>query len=142
MKTFVQKPNEVKRNWYLVNAESKILGRLASEIANLLRGKNKPEFTPNVDMADEVVVINAAKVKITGKKLKEKKYQRYSGYPGGKKEVDLETMLSKKPEEVIRHAVKGMLPHNPLGRKMLKKLKVYAQSEHPHQAQKPQELKI
>lgn len=142
MKTFVQKPKDVKRKWYLINAEGVILGRLATKIASVLRGKNKPQFTPHVDMGDEVVVINAAKVRVSGKKLSDKKYQRYSGYPGGQKEFDLQTMLNTKPEEVIKLAVKGMLPHNSLGRRMLKKLKVYGQSEHRHTAQKPEELKI
>ncbi|MFH2137045.1 MAG: 50S ribosomal protein L13 [Candidatus Omnitrophota bacterium] len=141
-KTFAQKPKDVVRNWYIIDAEGKILGRVATKIAMILRGKNKPEFTPYVDMADEIVVINAAKVKVTGNKLKDKKYQSYSGYPGGQKEVNLETMLIKKPEEVIYHAVRGMLPHNSLGRKIIKKLKVYATNKHPHEAQKPQELKI
>ncbi|MFH1460720.1 MAG: 50S ribosomal protein L13 [Candidatus Omnitrophota bacterium] len=141
-KTFVQKPKDVKRNWYIVDAQGKILGRLATKIASMLRGKTKAEFTPHVDMADEIIVVNAAKIRVTGKKLTDKKYQTYSGYPGGQKSYDLATMLSKKPEEVIRHAVRGMLPHNSLGRQLLKKLKVYGQSEHPHQAQNPQELKI
>jgi len=138
----MQKPHEVKRNWYLIDANGKILGRLATKIATILRGKDKPEFTPHVDMADEIVVINAEKISVTGKKLKAKKYQTYSGYPSGLKECNLETMLRTKPEEVIKHAVRGMLPHNTLGRQLLKRLKVYAQSEHPHQAQNPQELKI
>jgi len=142
MKTFIQKQQEVKRNWYLIDANGKILGRLATKIATILRGKNKPEFTPHVDMADEIVVINAEKISVTGKKLKAKKYQSFSGYPGGLKECNLETMLKTKPEEVIKHAVRGMLPHNTLGRQLLKRLKVYAQGEHPHQAQNPQELKV
>ncbi|MCP4650913.1 MAG: 50S ribosomal protein L13 [PVC group bacterium] len=141
-KTFIQKPKDVVRKWYLVDADGKILGRLATKIAMILRGKTKPEFTPHVDMGDEVVVINAAKIRVTGKKLKDKKYQSYSGYPSGQKEVNLEVMLAKKPEDVIRLAVRGMLPHNALGRKMLKHLKVYAQNEHPHSAQKTEELKV
>ncbi|MBU4305331.1 MAG: 50S ribosomal protein L13 [Candidatus Omnitrophica bacterium] len=142
MKTFMQKPKDVKRKWHLVDADGKILGRVATKIAGILRGKTKAEYTPHVDMGDEVVVINAAKIRVTGKKLTAKKYQTYSGYPGGQKSFSLEHMLSKKPEEVIKHAVKGMLPHNSLGRQILKRLKVYGQSEHPHAAQNPQELKI
>ena len=142
MKTFVQKPEDVKRKWHLIDADGKILGRMAVKIACILRGKTKAEYTPFVDMGDEVVVINAAKIRVTGKKLTAKEYQSYSGYPGGQKSFSLEQMLSKKPEEVIKHAVKGMLPHNSLGRQMLKRLKVYSQSEHPHTAQNPQELKI
>ena len=142
MKTFIKNSKDVKRNWYLIDAEGKILGRLATKIAMMLRGKDRPEFTPFVDMADEIVVINAAKIAVTGKKLTAKKYQTYSGYPGGRKEVDLKTMIEKKPEEVIKQAVWGMLPHNSLGRQILKKLKVYAGSEHKHQAQNPQEIKI
>ncbi len=142
MKTFVQKPKDVKRSWYVINAEGKVLGRLASKIASVLRGKTKAEFTPHVDMADELVVVNAAKIKVTGKKLTDKIYQRYSGYPGGRKEFTLETMLKSKPEEVIRLAVRGMLPHNTLGRSLLKKLKIYKDAEHKHQAQNPQLLEL
>ncbi len=142
MKTFMQRPEDVNRKWFLIDADGKILGRLATKIATILRGKNKPEYTPHVDTGDSIVVINAEKVCVTGKKMSDKKYQTYSGYPGGQKEYSLQTMLKDKPEEVIRRAVKGMLPHNTLGRKMLSKLKIYKGSEHPHIAQNPQELKI
>ena len=142
MKTYIQKTEEVVRKWYLIDAEGKVLGRLATKVAMILRGKNKPEFTPHVDGGDGVVIINALKIRVTGKKLQDKKYQSYSGYSGGQKEWSLETMLAKKPEEVIMHAVRGMLPHNALGRKMLKRLKVYAQAEHKHSAQKLEEMKI
>ncbi len=142
MKTFVKKPKDVKRQWQLFDAEGQILGRFATQIAVILRGKNTPEFTPHVDMGDMVIVINAAKIRVSGNKLKDKIYQRYSGYPGGRKEFNLATMLKNKPEEVIKQAVRGMLPHTSLGRKVLKRLKVYAQSEHPHAAQRPKELKI
>jgi len=142
MKSFVQKPKDVKRKCFLIDADGKILGRMATKIAGILRGKTKPEFTPHVDMADEVIVINASKIRVTGKKMTDKKYQRYSGYPGGQKEVNLATMLAKKPEEVIKHAVKGMLPHNSLGRTLLKRMKVYGGSKHPHAAQKPEALEI
>ncbi|MDD5746161.1 MAG: 50S ribosomal protein L13 [Candidatus Omnitrophica bacterium] len=142
MKTFIQKQEEVQRAWHLIDADGKILGRLASKIAMILRGKTKATFTPYVDMADEVVVINAEKIRVTGNKLADKKYQRYSGYPNGLKEFDLATLRRNKPEEVIMHAVKGMLPHSALGKKLLTRLKVYRGSEHPHQAQNPQELKI
>ena len=139
MKTFMKRPEDVQRKWYIIDAERKILGRLATKVAVILRGKNKPEYTPHVDTGDHIIVINAEKIQVTGNKLTDKKYQTYSGYPGGQKEYSLETLLKKKPEEVIMKAVKGMLPHNTLGRKMLTKLKVYKGSEHPHAAQ---ELKI
>lgn len=141
MKTFMRRPEDVKKDWFLIDADGKILGRLAAKIAVMLRGKNKPEFTPHVDTGDHIVVINAEKIRVTGKKMTDKIYQTYSGYPGGQKEYSLETMLKNKPEEVIKLAVKGMLPHNTLGRQMLSKLKVYKGSEHPHAAQNPQELK-
>ncbi|MCK4994686.1 MAG: 50S ribosomal protein L13 [Candidatus Omnitrophica bacterium] len=142
MKTFMKRPEDVKRAWFIIDAQGKTLGRMSTKIAMILRGKNKAEYTPHVDTGDHVIVINAEKVFVTGKKLTDKKYQTYSGYPGGQKEYSLETMLKTKPEEVIRHAVKGMLPKNSLGRQMLTKLKVYKGSEHPHVAQCPQELKI
>ena len=142
MKTFMQRPEDVKRKWFIVDADGKILGRLATSIATILRGKNKPEYTPHVDTGDHIIVINAEKIRVTGKKLSDKKYKTYSGYPGGQKEYSLQTLLKNKPEEVIRLAVKGMLAHNTLGRQMLTKLKVYKGSEHPHSAQSPQELKI
>jgi large subunit ribosomal protein L13 len=142
MKSYIAKPAEVQRKWYVVDAEGKTLGRLASEIASILRGKNKPTFTPHVDCGDNVIVVNAEKVAVTGKKLKEKIYVTYSGFPGGKKEITLAEMLAKKPEEVVKHAVKGMLPKGKLGRQMFKKLHVYAGPEHKHEAQKPEALEI
>ena len=142
MKSYIAKPAEVQRKWYVVDAEGKNLGRRSSEIASILRGKNKPTFTPHVDCGDNVIVINAEKVAVTGKKLKDKIYVTYSGFPGGKKEITLAEMLAKKPEEVIKHAVKGMLPKGKLGRQMFKKLHVYAGPEHKHEAQKPEALEI
>ena len=142
MSSYVQKPHEVERKWYLVDATDKTLGRLSSKIASMLRGKHKPIFTPHVDCGDYVVVINAEKVKVTGKKLEDKEYKRHSGYPGGLKTVTLEKMLEDKPEEVMIHAVKGMLPKGKLGRQMLKKLRVYKGAEHDHSAQKPEKLEI
>ena len=142
MKSYIAKPAEVQRKWYVVDAEGKTLGRLASEVASVLRGKNKPTYTPHVDCGDNVIVVNAEKVSVTGKKRKEKIYVSYSGFPGGKKEVTLEEMQAKKPEEIIRHAVKGMLPEGKLGRQMFKKLHVYAGPEHKHAAQKPEPLEF
>ena len=142
MKTFVAKEKEVKKNWYLVNAENKILGRLASEIAMRLRGKHKPIFTPHADTGDFIVVINAEKVSLTGKKWDKKIYYRHSGYIGGLKEISAKKLLEKKPEDVLRYAVRGMLPKNSLGRRQLKKLKIYTGTEHPHQAQQLEALEI
>ena len=136
-KTYEAKKEDIKRQWYLVDAKDRILGRLASKVAILLRGKHKPIFTPHVDTGDGVIVINAARVKVTGRKLKQKIYRRYSGYPGGLREIPLETMLAKRPTTVIRLAVERMLPSGPLGRKIVKKLKVYADDKHPHTAQNP-----
>ncbi|HOP86954.1 MAG TPA: 50S ribosomal protein L13 [Syntrophorhabdaceae bacterium] len=141
-KTFFAKPEEVKKDWYVINAEGQVLGRLAAKIAVILRGKNKPLFTPHVDTGDYVVVINAEKVKLTGKKLYQKNYAHHSGYPGGLRLINAKTMLEKKPEDVIRLAVRGMLPKNILGRKLIKKLKVYKGSEHPHKAQMPKEMSL
>jgi large subunit ribosomal protein L13 len=132
------KPAEVDRKWYVIDAEGQTLGRLASEVASILRGKHKAIYTPHVDTGDFVIVINADKIQMTGNKLNDKMYRHYSGYPGGLKEVTYGTLLAKKPEKAIETAVKGMLPHNRLGRAMYKKLKVYRGSEHPHQAQKPE----
>ncbi len=140
-KTYVAKNKDIKRQWYLVDAKDRILGRLATKVAVLLRGKHKPIFTPHLDTGDGVIVINAAKIKVTGRKLKQKVYRRYSGYPGGLREVTLETMLARKPETVIRLAVKRMLPGGPLGRDIIKKLKVYADDKHPHVAQNPTLIK-
>ena len=132
----------VERKWYVVDATGHTLGRLTSEIAAILRGKNKPTFTPFIDTGDYVIVVNADKIKVTGNKLKDKIYYKHSDYPGGMRETTLAEMLAKKPEEVIRLAVKGMLPKGPLGRSMIKKLHVYAGAEHPHAAQKPENLEI
>jgi large subunit ribosomal protein L13 len=142
MRTFTVKREEAERNWYVVDAENKVLGRLASELAKILRGKHKPQFTPHVDTGDYVIVVNAEKVNLTGNKLKDKVYYRHSGYPGGIKSVTAENLKAKKPEDLIRFAVKGMLPKNRLGRKLFKKLKVYAGGEHPHQAQQPKPIEI
>lgn len=137
MKSYMARTGEVLRQWYVVDAQGKVLGRLASRIAMVLRGKTKPVFTPHMDTGDFVVVVNAAQVRLTGKKLDNKFYYRHSGYPGGLKTTSVRHLLLKKPEEVLRHAVRGMLPKNSLGRHLLKKLKVYAGVEHPHQAQQP-----
>jgi large subunit ribosomal protein L13 len=142
MKTFVAKPAEVKRDWYIVDAEGQTLGRLATEIAKRLRGKHKAEFTPHVDTGDYIVVVNAEKVHVTGRKAKDKQYYRHTGYPGGLKSMSFEKLVAHKGESPIELAVKGMIPRTPLGRAMLKKLKVYTGSEHPHTAQQPKELKI
>ena len=133
-------PDKIERKWYVVDAEGQTLGRLAAEVAKVLRGKNKPEFTPHIDTGDNVIVINAEKIKVTGKKLDQKVYYHHSDYVGGMKETTLREMMAKKPEQVIELAVKGMLPKGPLGRTMIKKLHVYAGAEHAHQAQKPEVL--
>ena len=140
--TYIAKPAEVERKWYVVDASGKTLGRLASEIAKVLRGKNKPTFAPNVDTGDYVIVINAEKVAVTGKKLDQKIYTHHTDYVGGLKQISLRHQLEKKPETVIEHAVKGMLPKNALGRKMFRKLHVYAGPEHNHAAQKPEVLEL
>lgn len=142
MKTFSAKPAEVKRDWYVVDADGKTLGRLASEIARRLRGKHKPEYTPHVDTGDYIVVVNAEKVRVTGNKEKDKIYHRHTGYIGHLKSVSLGKLRESHPERIIQNAVKGMLPRNPLGRAMFRKLKVYEGSEHSHQAQQPKELNI
>jgi len=136
-KTYVAKKEDIKRAWYLLNAKDKILGRLASKVAVILRGKHKAIYTPHLDTGDGVIVINAAKIRVTGRKLQQKVYRRFSGYPGGLKEVTLETMLKKNPATVVKLAVRRMLPQGPLGRDILKKLKVYADDQHPHKAQNP-----
>ncbi|MTI94197.1 MAG: 50S ribosomal protein L13 [Firmicutes bacterium] len=136
--TFLAKPGQIERKWLLVDAEGKTLGRLASEVATLLRGKHKPVFTPNVDTGDHVIIINAEKVVVSGNKAQDKKYYRYTGYAGGLKETNFATMMQKHPERVLHLAVKGMLPHNKLGRAMLKKLRVYKGADHPHAAQMPE----
>ena len=140
MKTYMANPDTIDRKWYVVDAEGCTLGRLASEVAKILRGKNKPQFTPHIDTGDYVIITNAEKIKVTGKKLSQKIYYHHSGYVGGMKETTLSEMLAKKPERVLELAVKGMLPKGPLGRKMYKKLFVYAGPEHKHEAQKPEAL--
>ncbi len=142
MKTYHAKPGEVEREWLLVDATDAVLGRLASEVAQILKGKRKPTYTPHVDTGDFVVVINAEKITLTGNKAAQKSYYSHSGYPGGLKEVSFERMLAKHPERVIEKAVKGMLPKNTLGRSMGRKLKVYAGPEHPHHAQKPRQITL
>jgi large subunit ribosomal protein L13 len=142
MKTFSAKAAETNHDWFVVDAAEKTLGRLASEIAHRLRGKHKPEYTPHVDTGDYIVVINAEKIRVTGKKTTDKIYHSHSGYPGGLKSISFEKLIDKAPERIIQGAVKGMLPRNPLGRAMFRKLKVYAGSEHPHSAQQPQVLNV
>ena len=142
MKTYSAKAGEINHDWFVVDAADKTLGRLASEIARRLRGKHKPEYTPHVDTGDYIVVINAEKVRVTGAKTTDKMYHHHTGYPGGLKSMSFEKLIAKAPERVLQGAVKGMLPRNPLGRAMFKKLKVYAGTEHPHAAQQPQVLNV
>ena len=142
MKSYMASPSTIEKKWYVVDATGHTLGRLASEVANVLRVKNKPTFTPHIDTGDYVIVINAEKIKVTGKKLDQKIYYNHSDYVGGMRETTLKDMLAKKPEYVIEHAVKGMLPKGPLGREMFSKLHVYAGAEHAHEAQKPEVLEI
>lgn len=142
MKTFSAKPETVKRDWYVVDASGLTLGRLATEVASRLRGKHKPEYTPHVDTGDYIVIVNAEKVHVTGNKAQDKIYYSHSGFPGGIKSINFEKLISRAPERVIESAVKGMLPKNPLGRAMYRKMKVYKGAAHPHAAQQPQELKI
>ncbi len=142
MKTYVTKPTEVERKWYVVDAEGKTLGRLASQIAAVLRGKHKPIYSPSVDCGDYVIVLNADKIVVTGQRLDQKKYYRHSGYPGGLTSLTLREQLEKYPTRPVELAVKGMLPKNALGRQMIKKLKVYVGTEHPHAAQQPEKLEI
>ena len=142
MKTFMAKAHDVQRKWYIVDAEGKTLGRLASEVAKVLRGKNKPEYTPHVDTGDHVIILNAEKVVLTGKKLDQKVYRHHSHYPGGLKEIKYRAFMQDKPERAVEIAIKGMLPHNSLGRAMFRKLKVYRGTEHDHIAQKPEKLDI
>jgi large subunit ribosomal protein L13 len=141
MKTHVVKAGDIQRQWHVIDADGATLGRLSTQVATLLRGKHKSMFTPSLDTGDPVVIVNAAKVKVTGKKLQDKMYVRHSGYPGGFRSENLERLLARRPEEVIRRAVRGMLPQNRLGEQMMRKLHVYAGSDHPHAAQKPQALK-
>jgi len=142
MKSFMARPREAERKWLLIDAEGQTLGRLATGIARLLRGKDKPQYTPHVDTGDFVVVVNAEKVVVTGKKAEQKVYYRHSGYPGGLKTTSYEEMLERKPTEILRRAVKGMMPKTRLGRQQLKKLKIYAGSEHPHGAQRPESYEV
>lgn len=142
MRTYSAKPGEIAREWYVVDAEGQTLGRLATRIADTLRGKGKPAFTPHVDTGDFVVVVNAEKIRVTGNKLEQKRYYRHSGYPGGLKSRTLREQLDRRPEEVLRIAVRGMLPKNRLARQQITKLKIYAGPEHPHEAQKPEPLEV
>lgn len=142
MKTFMQKKETVERKWYVVDAEGKTLGRLATQVATVLRGKHKPTYTPHVDCGDYVIVVNAEKVVLTGNKLDDKMYYNHSGFPGGLRERNAKTMIEKYPEEMVERAIKGMLPHNPLGRAMGKKLFVYAGADHKHEAQKPEVMEV
>ncbi|MDD2579421.1 MAG: 50S ribosomal protein L13 [Clostridia bacterium] len=142
MSTYVAKTAEIERKWYVVDADGLTLGRMASEIAKILRGKNKPQYTPFLDTGDFVIVVNASRVVLTGNKLDQKKYYHHTGYPGGLKDVSYRSLMQKKPEKAVELAVKGMLPKNSLGRAMIKKLKVYAGPEHAHAAQKPEALKL
>lgn len=138
MKSYMAKTNEIERKWYVIDAEGKVLGRLATEVATILRGKNKPIYTPHVDTGDFVIIVNADKIKLTGKKLEQKHYRYHTGYPGGLKEVSYDRMIKEKPEKVIQLAVKGMLPKNSLGRQMIRKMKVYSGPEHNQEAQQPE----
>ncbi len=142
MSTYMAKPDEVEQDWYIVDAEGKTLGRMASKIARVLKGKHKPEYTPHVDTGDYVIVVNAGKVELTGDKWEQKKLIRHSHHPGGMKKIPYEQLRESNPEIIIEEAVDGMLPNNSLGRRMMKKLKVYTGSDHPHQAQKPEKLEL
>lgn len=142
MKTYIAKEKDIQKAWLIVDAKDRVLGRLAAKVASVLRGKNKVIYSPHQDTGDEVIVINADKIKVTGGKMTEKVYKRYSAYPGGLNEETLETMMKKKPDYVVTHAVRGMLPKNKLGDKLIKKLRVYSGGTHPHQAQKPKVLKL
>ncbi len=142
MKSYMARPQQVERKWHVIDAEGQTLGRLASEIARILRGKNKPQYTPHVDVGDFVVVINADRIEVTGRKAEQKVYRRHTGYPGGLKETSYEQMLTRKPTEVLRKAVYGMMPKTRLARQQFKKLKIYAGSEHPHEAQMPEPYEV
>jgi large subunit ribosomal protein L13 len=142
VRTYVVKSNEIARKWFLVDADGKTLGRLASEIAKVLRGKHKPIYSPHLDVGDYVVVVNAERIAVTGRKMDQKMYYRHTGYPGGVRETNLSGLLARHPTQALKFAVRGMLPKNRLGRKMIRKLKVYAGPEHPHQAQQPQVLEL
>ena len=140
MKTIFLKQKDIVRKWYLIDADGKVLGRLATKVATILRGKHKPTYTPHMDVGDSVIIVNAEKIKVTGKKRKEKMYYRHSGYPGGLKTVTFEKIVQKKPIFPLEHAIRGMLPKNSLGRKMFKNVKIYVGSEHPHSSQKPEKI--
>ena len=142
MKSYMAKPQDIEHKWYVVDVADQPLGRIASEVAKVLRGKHKPTFTPHMDTGDFVIILNAEKIKLTGKKWQNKKHYRHSGYPGGLKEITYDKLRDKSPERILQLAIKGMLPKNTLGRAQFKKLKVYAGAEHPHQAQQPEELKV
>lgn len=142
MKTYTATPSTIKREWFVIDASDKVLGRLATTVADRLRGKHKPEYTPNIDTGDYIVIINAEKVRVTGRKFTDKKYYRHSGYPGGLKETTFDKLQEKAPEDIIKKAVKGMMPKGPLGREMFRKLKIYAGPEHQHNAQQPTALDI
>ncbi|NOZ56648.1 MAG: 50S ribosomal protein L13 [Calditrichaeota bacterium] len=142
MKTTMPKAKDIEQKWYIVDAEGKILGRLASKVAFILRGKHRPEFAPHMDFGDHIIIINADKIRVTGRKAQQKHYVSYSGYPGGLKTVSYTRMLREHPERILFHAIKGMLPHNRLGRKLLKKVRIYAGPDHPHQAQQPEPLEL
>ncbi|MGR8946815.1 MAG: 50S ribosomal protein L13 [Gammaproteobacteria bacterium] len=142
MKTYTATPSTIKREWFVIDASDKVLGRLATAVADRLRGKHKPEYTPTIDTGDYIVIVNAEKVRVTGRKFTDKKYYRHSGYPGGLKETTFDKLQAKAPEEIIKKAVKGMLPKGPLGREMFRKLKIYAGPEHQHSAQQPTALEL
>jgi large subunit ribosomal protein L13 len=142
LKTFVPKKEEIERKWYVVDADGQVLGRLASRIAQVLRGKHKPIYTPHLDVGDHIIVINACKLRVTGKKADQKRYYRYTGYPSGLRSDSYAKLIKHRPERILQHAVKGMLPHNKLGRHMIKKLKIYPDATHPHNAQQPEVLEI
>ena len=142
MQTYIPKLNEINQKWLVVDADGKVLGRLASEVASILRGKNKPIFTPHMDVGDHVIIINAGKIRVTGKKAKTKKYYRHTGYPGGLRSDSYSDLIISNPEKILEKAIWGMLPHTKLGKKIYKKLKIYAGNEHPHEAQKPEKVEI
>ncbi len=142
METYIPKLNEINQKWLVVDADGQILGRLASEVASILRGKNKPIFTPHMDVGDHVIIINAGKIRVTGKKAKTKKYYRHTGYPGGLRSDSYSDLIKSNPAKILEKAIWGMLPHNKLGKKIYKKLKIYAGNEHPHEAQKPENIEI
>ena len=142
MQTYIPKMNEINQKWLIVDADGQILGRFASEVASILRGKNKPIFTPHMDVGDHVIIINAGKIRVTGKKAKTKKYYRHTGYPGGLRSDSYSDLIKSNPAKILEKAIWGMLPHNKLGKKIYKKLKIYAGNEHPHEAQKPEKIEI